>query len=239
MPGRRRHRRQAAQRRLVLDRHRRGPCRQVGHSAVDDLPPAQHPGDACREHVRLRHRGLPRRLLCRGVRRRRLRARAGRREAEGHRLRRPAGRPRRPAAGAVERQRHGAGQLRPARHRLHDRAQRRRRGPQEGDRPRLVEEPSERRQESQGASAEGRRDGHHPERADDRLAARPVRLLRRVGRRGRGHRHHARDRQGDGQAEPGERQGAAALGLQRLGVGPQFVGRQLLPHHAHRLEEGL
>ena len=75
------------------------------------------------------------------------------------------------------------------------------RGPQEGDRPRLVEEPSERRQEPQGASAEGRRDGHHPERADDRLAARPVRLLRRVGRRGRGDRHHARDRQGDGQAE--------------------------------------
>ena len=74
------------------------------------------------------------------------------------------------------------------------------RGPQEGDRPRLVEEPSERRQEPQGASAEGRRDGHHPERADDRLAARPVRLLRRVGRRGRGHRHHARDRQGARQA---------------------------------------
>ena len=34
-------------------------------------------------------------------------------------------------------------------------------------------------------------------------------------------------------------QGAAALGLERLGVGPQLVGRQLLPHHAHRLEEGL
>ena len=33
-------RRQAAERRLVLDRHRRGPCRQVGHPAVDNLPPA-------------------------------------------------------------------------------------------------------------------------------------------------------------------------------------------------------
>src|SRR3982751_6136175 len=49
------------------------------------------------------------------------------------------------ATGAVERQRHGAWQLRPARHRLHDRAWRLGRGPQEGDRPRLVEEPSERR----------------------------------------------------------------------------------------------
>ncbi len=69
-------------------------------------------------------------------------------------------------------------------------------GPQEGDRPRLVEEPPERRQEPEGPSPEGRRDGHHPQRADDRLAARPVRLLRRVGRCGRGHRDHAGDRQG-------------------------------------------
>ena len=36
-------------------------CRQVGHPAVDHAAPAQHPGDACREHVRLGHRGLPRR----------------------------------------------------------------------------------------------------------------------------------------------------------------------------------
>ena len=70
-------------------------------------------------------------------------------------------------------------------------------------------------------------------------AARPVRLLRRVGRRGRGHRHHAGDRQVARQAGHRLGQGAAALGLERLGVGPQFVGRQLLPHHAHRLEEGL
>ena len=96
------------------------------HPAVDDAAPAQHPGDACREHVRVGHRGLPRRVLRRRVRRVRHRPGARRREAEGHRLRRPAGRPRRPAAGAVGRQRHGAGQLRPARHRLHDRARRRR-----------------------------------------------------------------------------------------------------------------
>ena len=49
------------QRRLVLDRDRRGPCRQVGHPAVDHAAPAEHPGDARREHVRLGHRSLPRR----------------------------------------------------------------------------------------------------------------------------------------------------------------------------------
>ncbi len=109
---------------VVLYSDRRGPCRQVGHSAVDDAAASQHPGDACREYVRFRHRGLPRRLLRGGVGRGRLRAGAGRREAQGHRLRRPAGRPRRSAAGPVERQRHGPGQLRPARHGLHDRARR-------------------------------------------------------------------------------------------------------------------
>ena len=144
-----------------------------------------------------------------------------------------------PLHALMECQRHGARQFRPTGHGLSTAHEVGRRGPQEGDRPRLVEEPPERRQEPQGPSAEGRRDGDHPERADDRLAAGPVRLLRRVRRRGGGHRHHARDRQGAGQEGPGHRQGAAALGLQRLGVGPQFVGRQLLPHHAHRLEEGL
>ena len=99
--------------------------------------PVTHVENLCASGTEAFRGAVLRRRLGRG----RHRARARRREAEGHRLRRPAGRPRRPAAGAVERQRHGAGQLRPARHRLHDRARRLGRGPQEGDRPRLVEEP--------------------------------------------------------------------------------------------------
>ena len=71
----------------------------VGKSATplaDGAAAALHPGDARRELLRQRHRGLPRRGLCRGLRRRRHRAGARRREAEGHRLRRPAAaRPRR------------------------------------------------------------------------------------------------------------------------------------------------
>ena len=57
---------------------------------------------------------------------------------------------------AVERQRLGAGQLRPARLRLPRQARRLEGGPQARHRPRLGEEPRQRRQEPQGASAESR-----------------------------------------------------------------------------------
>jgi acetyl-CoA C-acetyltransferase len=79
-----------------------------GHPDVDHPAPAQHPGDACREHVRLGTEAF--RGACYAVASGAadIADRARRREAEGHRLRRPARRARRSAAGAVERQRHGA-----------------------------------------------------------------------------------------------------------------------------------
>ena len=66
----------------------------------------------------------------------------------------------------------------------------------------LGEEPCQRHEESQGASAEGDHRRTVPERADDRRAARPVRLLRRVGRRGLRHRDDAGNRARDGQEGP-------------------------------------
>jgi acetyl-CoA C-acetyltransferase len=63
----------------------------VGKSATPlavALAAALHPGDARGELLRQRHRGVPRRGLCGGLGRRRHRARHGRGEAQGHRLRR-------------------------------------------------------------------------------------------------------------------------------------------------------
>ena len=59
-------------------------------------------------------------------------------------------------------------------------------------------------------------DGHRAQRADDRRAARPVRLLRRERRRRLRHRHHAGDRQEPRQEGHVSRQGAAGRGLERL-----------------------
>ena len=93
---RRRHRDEPDRGGLARHRHRGAARRQVGRAARGGAAAALHPGDARRELLRQRHRGLPRRRLCRGLRRGRHRAGAGRREAEGHRLRRPAAaRPRR------------------------------------------------------------------------------------------------------------------------------------------------
>ena len=155
---------------------------------------AVHPGDAGGELLRQRHRGVPRRGLRRGLRRRRHRAGARRREAEGHRLRRPAAARPRPPQRHEQPERLRARQLRPARRRLPRQAQGRAQGPEAGDGARLGEEPRQRLQESQGAPAQQDHHRHRAQRADDRRAARPLRLLRGE-RRGRlRHRHHAGDR---------------------------------------------
>ena len=119
------HRPEAAPGGVVLDRHRRGACRQVGHPAVSTtlrLPniPVTHVENMCASGTEA-FRGACYAVASGAAD---FALALGRREAQGHRLRRSARRPRRSAAGAVERQRHGAGQLRPARHRLHDRARR-------------------------------------------------------------------------------------------------------------------
>ena len=94
---RRRHREEADRGGLAGDRHRGAARRQVGRAARGRAAAALHPGDARRELLRQRHRGLPRRGLRRGLGRGRHRAGARRREAEGHRLRRPAAARPRPA----------------------------------------------------------------------------------------------------------------------------------------------
>ena len=134
------------------------------------------------------------------------------------------------AHSAVGRQRFGAGQFRAARLRLSRQARRLEGRSQARHRACVGEEPRQRRQESQGASAEAITEEHVPQCADDRRAARPVRLLRRVGRRGLRHRHDAGNRACDGQEEPHHRQGAAAVAVERSGEPAQFLGRQLFPH---------
>ena len=94
-------------------------------------------------------------------------------------------------------------------------------------------------QESEGASAEGHHRRDVPQRADDRRAARPVRLLRRVGRCGLRHRDDARNRACARQEGHHHRQGAAAGALERSRKPAQFVGRQLFPHGAHRVQARL
>ena len=208
-------------------RHRdRGAARgQVGHTARDDAAPALHPRHPRRELLRHRHRGVPRRGLRGGLGRGRHRARARRREAQGHRLRRPAAaRPRR-AEQFLLGQHLGPRLVRPARGGLPRQAPGRRQGPEARHGAHLGQEPRQRRQEPQGAPEEQDHRGRRDERADDRRSARLVRLLRRLGRLGLRDRHHARDRARPGQEGPGRGQGAAARGIQRPGGAVRRLGR--------------
>jgi acetyl-CoA acetyltransferase len=58
----------------------------------------------------------------------------------------------------------------------------------------LGQEPRQRREEPESSPEEAHRHRHRAERPDDRRAARAVRLLRRLGRRGLRHRDHPGDR---------------------------------------------
>ena len=133
-----------------------------------------------------RHRGLPRRLLCRRLRRGRHRARAGRREAEGHRLRRPAA----AAAAARCNDMWNANGTAPGNFAQLATAYRAKHGVDAEDLKKAIGHVSWKSHDNGAKNPKAHLqkavdDGHHPERADDRLAARPVRLLRRVGRRRR------------------------------------------------------
>ena len=121
-----------------------------------------------------------------------------------------------------------------------DQARRLGRGPQARDRPtsRSRATPTAPRTPRRTCAEGRRRWTAGAERADDRRAAGPVRLLRRVGRRGRAIVTTPEIAQASA-SRPRHGQGAAALGLQRLGAQHNSLGRQLLPHHAHRREEGL
>ena len=138
-----------------------------------------------------------------------------RREAQGHRVRRSAG----ADQGHAQRPDHavqlGAGRVRAAGGGLSRQVRRVEGGPQARDRSRLVEEPSERRQESQGASAEGSRPRHDPQRADHRGSAGSLRLLRCQRRRRVRDRDDAGDRTRPRQEGPRHDQGAAALAERR------------------------
>ena len=216
--------------------HGRGQHRQVGAAGVDGAAPEQHTRHARGELLRHRHRGLPRRGLRGG--RGCLRHRPGRRrgKAQGHRLRRPAGAGDRHAAAAVVAQPVGAGRVRAGRQRLHEPLQGAARRAQARAGRDLRQEPRQRREEPQGAPAQPGELRRHHGLADDRRAAGPVRLLWRVRRLGRGHRHHAGDREVSGQAPgpDGHRQGAAAGAVQRLRRRLQRLGRLVHPHHARR-----
>ena len=142
--------------RMVLHCHRRTACRQGRHAAVGGAAPAQHSRHARREFLRQRLGSISRRGLCGGCGRLRHRAGARCRETEGHGLRRPAAArearrlaPLWAANGSAPgnfaqlasayRAKHGVSQGRSeTRHRAC-----------------LGEEPRQRREESQGASAEG------------------------------------------------------------------------------------
>ena len=107
--------------------------------------PRLHPRHACREHVRERHGGLPRRLLRGRLGRRGLRARARRGEAEGHRLRRPAGPDPRGDRRPFLAERLRPRRLRPARGRLSRRPRHRQGRSQARHGPRLGQESRQRR----------------------------------------------------------------------------------------------
>ena len=96
------------------------------------------------------------------------------------------------------------------------------------DGARIGEKSRQRRKESQGAPAERHRHGHGAQCADDRRAARPFRLLRRLRWRSLRHRDDPGDRAFPGQARHRHSAGAAAGGLERLGVAGSGMVRQLL-----------
>ena len=104
-------------------------------------------------------------------------------------------------------------------------ARRRQGRPEARDGAHLGEEPRQRRQEPEGASAQSDHDGRRDERQHDRRAAGPVRLLRRVGRQRLRHRHHAGHRARPGQARPGGGEGAAGGRVQRRGGAVRQMGR--------------
>ena len=163
-------------------RHQR---RQQRAAARPCAAPEDDSGLPGREHVRDRNRGAARRRLRRRGGRGRFRAGARRREAQGHRLRRPAaahqGPRQRPLASLWLRAR----LLRPACGRLCGEAPAERRRPQARHGACELEEPPERGPKSARPSAQGRRRRDDPQGADDRRPARPLRLLRRVRRRRR------------------------------------------------------
>ena len=146
--------------------------------------------------------GVARRGLCGRGGRGRFRAGARRREAEGHRLRRPAAAHQRPRQRSLAALWLCAGLLRPTRRRLCGETPAQRRRPEARDGARELEEPPERGQESARASAQGRRHGDDPESADDRRSARTLRLLRRLRRRGLRDRDDAGHRAGARIANP-------------------------------------
>ncbi len=162
-------------------------------------------------------------------------------KAQGHRLRGPPERRLRLrlARLAVVPQRLGAGPLRPARLGLRREIPRLRQGPQAGDRPRLDEEPRQRRPQPQGPPAEGRDDGADPGRPDHRPPAGALRLLRRQRRVRLRDRDDAGDRQIPREEGPRLRQGDPACRLQRLRGGLQRVGRGAFRDDEQVQHEGL
>ena len=216
---------------LARHRLRRTAHRQVRTAPRDRAAPALHPRHQSRELLRERLRGVSWRRLRRGVRGLRHRARAWSGKAEGHRLRRP------PAAYPRRRERPVLGELlrprrvRAARVGVPGTPRTAGRGSEARDGPRFRQEPRQRLAESEGPSAQPDRRGSRAERADDRGAARAVRLLRRVGRCGVRNRGHPRSRTLAGKDGPCHGQGAPALGLERDRGAAQLVGRKLLHDH--------
>ena len=102
---------------------------------------------------------------------------------------------------------------------------------QAGDGPRLGQEPRQRIEESESASAQPDRRGSGAERAHGRGAAWAVRLLRGIRRLSVRHRDHPRDRAFARQDGSRHREGASALGLERDRGPAQLVGRELLHDH--------
>ena len=216
---------------MALHRHRGAARRQVRDSARDCAAPAVHPGHEGGELLRERLGGVSRRGIRGRVRGVRHRTRARRGEAEGHRLRRP------PAANARHGERPVLGELlrprcvRAARVGVSGPARTAGRGSEAGDGPRLGQEPRQRSEEPEGASAQPDRRGASAERARGRGAAWALRLLRGIRRLSVRHRNHPRDRAFARQDGSRHREGASALGLERDRGPAQLVGRELLHDH--------
>ncbi len=158
----------------------------------------------------------------------------GRREAQGHGLRRLAGAHQGHVRGSVPALEHRARRIRAAGERLRRQARLFDAGAQAGDGAHLLQEPRERVAQSQGAFAQPHHRAAGPRCAGHLLPAGRARLLRRQRWRRVRHRHHTRHRAQPRQARPGVRAGAAARAQQRRGDGPPILGRHAYADHAPR-----
>ena len=161
-----RHRTQADRRRLVwIGAGSRGG--KFGDPAVHCPASRGHTGVARREYVRHRNRGLARRHVRRGGRRRRYRARHRCGEAQGHRLWWSAHQQQGHAGGSVDAVRIGTGGVCAAGRGLPRQIRHQQAGLETGDWPCVMEESSEWLEKPQGASAKAGGNGHHFECAHD------------------------------------------------------------------------